>query len=200
MHVFEMFFSIHVSKATIQVKPCHSSRGRGIKVHDELDAIFRHVNDIQKHQEDRDKPKTVLIQRYIEKPLIIHNRKFDIRQWFLVTSFKNPKCYVYDNCYVRFSGEDFDLANLDDFVHLTNHSIQVTKVKKNKCTYESLMEDQSHEANMNFFNKCDPKYNSLPANRRKFVKLEEWEYVPSYNMWSCENLQKWLTQQGKLSE
>ena len=72
----------------------------------------------------------------------------------------------------------------------------MTKVKKKKCTYESLMEDQSHQADMNFFSRCDPKYTSLPT-RKKFVKLEDWEFVPSYNMWSCENLQNWLTSQGK---
>ena len=71
----------------------------------------------------------------------------------------------------------------------------MTKVKKNKCTYESLMEDQSHQADMNFFSRCDPKYTSLPT-RKKFVKLEDWEFVPSYNMWSCKNLQNWLTSQG----
>ena len=59
------------------------------------------------------------------------------------------------------------------------------------------MEDQSHQADMNLFSRMDPKYQSLP-NNRKFVKKEEWEYVPSYNMWSCENLKRWLTNQGKV--
>lgn len=86
------------------------------------------------------KDPTVLIQRYLEKPLVIHARKFDIRQWFLVTSFHPVEAWIFDGCYFRFSGENYTLDSLDDFVHLTNHSIQVTKLNKKKNEFEELFD------------------------------------------------------------
>lgn len=42
-----------------------------------------------------------LIQKYLERPLLIHNHKFDIRMWVLVTH--GLKCFVFPEGYVRLS-------------------------------------------------------------------------------------------------
>jgi len=62
------------------MKPSDLSRGRGIEVHNDINKIFTYIN------EEKD---VFVAQKYIERPLIIHKRKFDIRQWVLVTDF-NP--------------------------------------------------------------------------------------------------------------
>ena len=87
--IFENFY--HNSS---KFKPCHSSRGRGIKVKKSIDEIAKYAQEIHDNQEKSQKDPTVLIQRYIEKPLIVHGRKFDIRQWFLVTSFDPVKDWI----------------------------------------------------------------------------------------------------------
>lgn len=55
-------------------------------------------------------------------------RKFDVRQWVLVTSFEPLKFYVYKKAYLRICGSAFDLTEINDpFKHISNYSIQKNK-------------------------------------------------------------------------
>ncbi len=66
-----------------------------------------------------------MVQKYIERPLIINNRKFDIRQWVVVTSF-NPslRVWFYQDAYLRFASHPYSTSSIDDkFAHLTNNAI-----------------------------------------------------------------------------
>ena len=65
-----------------------------------------------------------VIQKYIERPFLIENRKFDIRQWFLVTSWQPLELYIYNEGYCRFSKKEYDLNDFNKFIHLTNQAIQ----------------------------------------------------------------------------
>ena len=69
------------------------------------------------------KSHTFVIQKYIEKPLLIKGRKFDIRVWALVTN--NLDIYFFKEGYLRTSSEEFTLGNTDNyFIHLTNNAVQ----------------------------------------------------------------------------
>ena len=66
-----------------------------------------------------------VIQKYIEKPLLIDNRKFDIRLWVLVSH--DYRCYLFREGYIRMSSYNFtiDQESIDKpFIHLTNNAVQ----------------------------------------------------------------------------
>ena len=68
------------------------------------------------------KADVFVLQKYIEKPLLISQRKFDIRLWVMITP--EHKCYYFKEGYIRMSGQTYDISQTDNlFVHLTNNAI-----------------------------------------------------------------------------
>ena len=70
------------------------------------------------------KENSVVLQKYIESPLLIGGHKFDIRVWALVDH--EGVLYYYPEGYLRFSSLPYTLgsSHQDQLVHLTNHSLQ----------------------------------------------------------------------------
>ena len=60
------------------LKPGGKSRGRGIEIHTDLEDL---QNTIMVNSDSM-----WVVQKYIERPLIIIGKKFDIRVWVLLTS------------------------------------------------------------------------------------------------------------------
>eukprot|EP01017_Pseudomicrothorax_dubius_P040157 TRINITY_DN6245_c0_g2_i2.p1 TRINITY_DN6245_c0_g2~~TRINITY_DN6245_c0_g2_i2.p1 ORF type:complete len:778 (-),score=219.61 TRINITY_DN6245_c0_g2_i2:841-3174(-) len=96
-------------------KPAALSRGRGIAMFGNLTELLDHV---------KGKESQWVAQKYIENPLIIRGRKFDIRQWVLVRDWNPLEVWFYAECYVRFGAEQYDPTKFGNkFAHLTNNSI-----------------------------------------------------------------------------
>jgi hypothetical protein len=74
------------------------------------------------------KTEVFIVQKYIESPLLLDGRKFDIRLWVLITH--EHKCYLFKEGYIRTSSYEFTLDKIEHpFVHLTNIAVQ--QVDKN---------------------------------------------------------------------
>ena len=120
-------FRINGKKNIWIVKAGRKSRGRDICLFDDLESLKTYTAS----------PNSWVVQKYIENPMIVQDRKFDIRQWVLVSSSDPLTIWVYKKCYLRFSLEPYSSKDLKNrFVHLTNNSIS----KKSKHFQASSIE------------------------------------------------------------
>lgn len=107
------------------LKPGYKSRGRGIVLMNKLEDVLVKVNPANKTD------TRFVVQKYIERPLLIHDTKFDIRQWFMITCAQPLTLWMYKESYLRFCSQKFTLSDFHESIHLCNHAVQC---KYTNCT------------------------------------------------------------------
>jgi hypothetical protein len=131
--VFPQFNSIDGKHNLWIVKPSYNARGFGI-------FCSRDINDIMP---DMKKGQQKVVQKYIEVPMLLDQkpyvkRKFDFRQWVLVLSWEPLDVLVFDACYLKICGQEFDLAQHEDTLrHLSNYSLQQKAGEKKELVMSS---------------------------------------------------------------
>ncbi|EAR91279.1 tubulin-tyrosine ligase family protein (macronuclear) [Tetrahymena thermophila SB210] len=109
-----------------------------------------------------------VIQKYIERPLLINQRKFDIRVWVLVT--QNMDVLIFKQGYLRMSSEVYDITDLQNpFIHLTNNAVQ--QHSKNYGKFENGNQ-MSFEDFQIFLDKTFPSKN-ISLKDKIIPKMEE---------------------------
>ncbi len=68
-----------------------------------------------------------MVQRYIKNPLLIENKKFDLRLYVLIVGLNPVRAYLADEGLARLCTEDYVPPNAQNmrnmFSHLTNFSL-----------------------------------------------------------------------------
>jgi len=109
-------------------KPANSSCGRGIK-------LLRSTLDSR--AEKMYSKRSGIIQRYLDRPLLLDGYKFDLRIYIVVTSYDPLKIYMNSEGLVRLATEKYSTSpkKLNHrTMHLTNYSVN----KKADCYVKNM--------------------------------------------------------------
>ena len=106
------------------LKPAGSSRGRGICLKRDLCEILNLIRFKDANISNQKNGQLYIAQKYIENTMVIKCRKFDIRQWVIVTDWNPLTIWIYAEPYIRFPAADFDFDKISNrYAHLSNNSI-----------------------------------------------------------------------------
>ncbi|XP_005182583.1 tubulin glycylase 3A [Musca domestica] len=184
------------------IKPANKCRGRGIMLSNNLKKIVNIVNPPIASK------SRYVVQKYMERPLIIHQTKFDIRQWFLISSINPLMIWMYKECYLRFSSQEYTLTNHHESVHLTNHAIQKKYTNNGKrdkrLPSENMWDSYSFQAYLRQIGKQEVWLERIYPGMRKaivaaiLVSQDHMERTPNTfelfgaDFMICENFYPWL--------
>ena len=87
----------------------------------------------------------IIIQKYLDNPLLYKKRKFDIRCFVLLDC--NMNLFFCREGHLKGSSESYNLNNTNKFIHITNHSLQK---KSNKFEMYELGNEMSYQDFKNF--------------------------------------------------
>ncbi|KAL7296496.1 probable tubulin polyglutamylase TTLL1 isoform X1 [Trichogramma pretiosum] len=114
-------------QSTWIMKPCGKSQGAGIFLINKLSKLKKWSREARNPFNPNLTKESYVISRYIDNPLLIGGKKFDLRLYVLITSFRPLKAYLFKLGFCRFCTVKYDtsIQELDNmYVHLTNVSVQ----------------------------------------------------------------------------
>lgn len=119
------------------LKPPNRSQGQGIILVNKLNKVKKlnfQTKTIIENNTQVTINETYVISKYLDNPLLVSDKKFDMRIYVLVNSYRPLKVWLYNMGFCRFCNEKFtvDVNEIDNiYVHLTNVAIQKKYVNYN---------------------------------------------------------------------
>jgi len=119
------------------IKASNSSKGVGITLFDKLSQVA----DC--------KGSTRVLQKYIERPLLVEGKKFDLRCWVLVTDWNPLTIWLYDECIARFCSDPWNLSHIGNrFAHLSNVSVNKDRYSRTDGAADQVWSSQAMAAHL----------------------------------------------------
>ncbi|EAR99457.2 tubulin polyglutamylase, putative (macronuclear) [Tetrahymena thermophila SB210] len=192
--------------ATWIVKPASRSQGKGIFLLRKIQQLKKigggtNSNPLQAFS----LKEAYVVSRYIDNPLLVGGRKFDLRIYALVTSYRPLKVYLYAMGFGRFCNEQYtqDIAEMDNmFIHLTNVAIQKFSDKYSekhggKWSLQSLRYYLEMVYGTDMANKCFDDINniiimSLKSVQSIIINDKHCFEMYGYDILIDENCKPWL--------
>ncbi|CAK9113623.1 unnamed protein product, partial [Durusdinium trenchii] len=170
-------------------KPINLSCGKGIR-------LFS--SSIPPGVEKKITQRAGIVQRYVDRPLLINGFKFDLRLYVVVTSFDPLKVYIYQEGLVRLATQKYQCSadSLEErTMHLTNYSINkhAASYKQNLDKKEDDTKSKVEAAEADALEgESDEAISDLGDDANE----EETHAVGDSSKWSLRQLEEHLTAQG----
>ncbi|XP_062821599.1 inactive polyglycylase TTLL10 isoform X3 [Anolis carolinensis] len=126
----ELFFETYQEPHIWICKPTSSNQGRGIfllKNQVEVKDLQARLQNIEEDPMYKKLPYRIpparIVQRYIDRPLLLEGKKFDVRSYLLI-SCTMPYMLFFGHGYVRLTCIKYDPRSEDLTSHLTNQYVQ----------------------------------------------------------------------------
>lgn len=109
------------------MKPCGRAQGKGIFLVNKLNQLKKWATCSKLPFQTLSLKESYVISKYLDDPLLIGGKKFDLRIYVLLTSYRPMKAWLFRTGFARFCHEKYtaDITELDNMmIHLTNVAIQ----------------------------------------------------------------------------
>ena len=136
------------------------------------------INQNQDFEEEEFKKKrkntmyisnSIVLQKYLDNPLLYQKRKFDMRCYVLVDS--NLNVFFCREGHLKGSSEKYDLNNTNKFIHITNHSLQKRSNKFEKYEYGNEMSYNDFKLVLERENISLDKFDDIINDMKYLVKI-----------------------------
>ena len=168
--------SYYIGKNLWVLKRTNLNRGRQMKVLSNIDDIIKEINLMFEEK----KPNNLIIQKYLEEPLLYNGRKFDIRIWVLFTYIGKDSKYevfVFKEGHLKACSDLYNIDSDNLFIHLTNYSVQKhnknfsKKEIGNEISFQSFQQELDRQnSGKNFKKDIFPEIIKIIAITAKAVK------------------------------
>jgi hypothetical protein len=111
----------------------------------------------------------IIVQKYLDNPLLYKKRKFDIRCFVLVDS--NLNVFFCREGHLKGSSELYDINNTNKFIHITNHSLQKKSLKFEQYEYGNEISYSDFKSFLQEENIPIEKFHKMIEQMKYLVKI-----------------------------
>ncbi|KRW99818.1 hypothetical protein PPERSA_10937 [Pseudocohnilembus persalinus] len=159
----------------------YSSLGLGIQLFKNIDQLKQDIMDIKSTELDQDDEEQInkvksysLVQKYLDNPLLINNKKVDFRVYVLIVSL-DPLIVLYQDgiiksCIKEYDNDFEEFDQNEAYKHLTNFSFSKTHPQFQELKEQLVMTKEDFENKLRQeYNLTEEKLASMFEDRKKIA-------------------------------